>query len=61
VDASTSKQSVFSQSLAGIVVGDKNRCFRISDSGARAMLVRGDSQGRQGQFQGQLWGQSPGV
>lgn len=39
VDASTCEQGTIGQSLAGIVVGDKNRCIRASASGANSRLL----------------------
>jgi len=44
-----------------MVVGEKNRCVRITIPGASAAPFRGGSEDRHGQFQGQSKGRSPGV
>jgi hypothetical protein len=43
VDASTSEQSGVRQSFAGIVVGEKNRCVRISVPDATGTPFSGES------------------
>ena len=57
VATSPCEQSRGRQSLAGMLVVEKNRCTRIGISYPLAPPFRGGFQSRQGQFQGQLWGQ----
>jgi hypothetical protein len=52
------EQSDVRQSVAGIVVGEKNRCIQISAPALRASLSAATLQSWQGQFQGQSRGQS---
>jgi hypothetical protein len=57
VAGSTSEQSGVRQLLAGIVVGEKNRCVQIAFRARVRRRSAAGSEGWQGQFQGQFWGQ----
>jgi hypothetical protein len=61
VDAGSCKQSGVRQSVAGIVVGEKNRCIQISALARGASLFGATLQGWQGQFQGQSRALSAGA
>ncbi len=61
VDAGSHEQSGVGQSVAGIVVGEKNRCLPISASGAWIVEARTNLLGWQGQLQGESREQSAGA
>jgi hypothetical protein len=49
------------QAVAGMVVGEENRCIRIDEPDAWTVAFRGNHDGWQGQFQGQRRGQAAGA
>ncbi len=56
VDAGSCEQSGVRQSVAGIVVGEKNRCIRISAPGAGSIAVRRQSSELAGTISGTIEG-----
>jgi hypothetical protein len=61
VDAGSCEQSGVRQSVAGIVVGEKNRCISEGAPAREKSPFGANLRGRQGQFWGQSWGQSAGA
>jgi hypothetical protein len=61
VDAGSGAQSAAGQSVAGIVVGEKNRCIRIGAPGQGSVALQGRSSELAGTVSGTIEGQSAGA
>jgi len=58
LDAGSCEQSGARQSVAGIIDGEKNRCLPAAARQHARRYFQQRSASRQGQFQGQKWGQA---